>query len=231
MERPTGCARGHEIRGAGDDEPRMLVKRVVQSPEQETLKEIYGIILSGGQSRRFGSAKAQAALDGRTLISHVVARLKPQVAELAIAGPTYGEALPMLDDGAHGGQGPLAGVVAGLAWAQRKPDAAWLQVAPCDMPFLPLNLVAQLRDHAMAGRPIAIADARHTQVGSALWPLACGTKLVEILSGDGKRSLTQAFERLDGITLDASQLELSGSFDNINTIEDLARANKGQPEG
>src|SRR6478735_580122 len=44
-----------------------------------------GVILAGGRARRLGSEKALVSLAGRPLLTHVVERLRPQVA-LYIAG-------------------------------------------------------------------------------------------------------------------------------------------------
>ena len=47
---------------------------------------VLGAIIAGGQSRRFGSDKALAVIDGRPMIAHVTEALRPQVEMVAICG-------------------------------------------------------------------------------------------------------------------------------------------------
>ena len=55
------------------------------------------------------------------------------------------------------GAGPLAGVAAGLARAGAD-GFAYLATAPCDAPFLPLDLVARLMAAGEGGAAVAISE-------------------------------------------------------------------------
>jgi molybdopterin-guanine dinucleotide biosynthesis protein A len=47
--------------------------------------KIVGLLLAGGQSRRMGGGdKALRLLAGQTLLDHVIARVRPQVAALVL---------------------------------------------------------------------------------------------------------------------------------------------------
>lgn len=92
-----------------------------------------GVLLVGGASRRFGSPKALAELDGRTLAEIVWERL--DVCDERIAVGKRGElGLPfdVVDDGTDV-RAPIAGVVAALRIASRcvvvPVDCAWLSSA------------------------------------------------------------------------------------------------------
>lgn len=162
---------------------------------------ILGAILAGGESRRFGSNKAAAALDGRMLIDWVRAALAPQVDALVICGPDG------LGDRPAGRLGPLAGINAALHVA-REFDAV-LSV-PCDAPRLPVDL--RLRLEAV-GAPSFIEDA--PVIG--LWPVALAELLDEHLIG-ADRSMRGWARRIGarGVQLDRPIL-------NVNTPDDLAR--------
>lgn len=142
-----------------------------------------GVILAGGLSRRMGQDKATVLLGGRRVIDHVVARLSPQVAALAVNSNTALDVgLPLLADTVPGWPGPLAGVLAALDWADGLGAEAVVTVA-VDTPFLPADLVARL---AAAGAPaVAVSDRVHPVCG--LWPVAARGALRAALAGGLRR--------------------------------------------
>jgi molybdenum cofactor guanylyltransferase len=127
-------------------------------------RDIAGIILAGGLSRRMGGGdKTLLALGGRPLLGHVVARLAPQVGSLVLSAngdPTRFAAvgLPILADTVEGYAGPLAGILTGLEWAAANTACKSLVTAAGDTPFLPANLVERLAE-AAAKQPGSIAVA------------------------------------------------------------------------
>jgi len=110
--------------------------------------QIAGYILAGGRSSRFkGQAKGMQLLNGQPLISHCIDRLKPQVSQLHINShlPIYEQfKLPLISDlpeTIH--QGPLSGLYASLRhFCHSYPDKTWLFLAPCDSPFIPIDIVS-----------------------------------------------------------------------------------------
>jgi len=193
-----------------------------------------GVILAGGQSRRMGGGdKALLALGGRPVIGHVIARLAPQVAGLAINA--NGDAarfddfgLPVIADSIAGFAGPLAGVLAGLDWAATQ-GASHIVTAAADTPFFPTDLVARLQAAAdEAGVPIALAASpdplrgmnRHPTFG--LWPVALRDDLRAALQG-GLRKVVLWTDR-HGTALAEFSSAAADPFFNINRPEDLARA-------
>lgn len=121
---------------------------------------VTGLILAGGQGTRMGGVeKGLQAFCGSTMIEHVIARLRPQVDALAInanrALDDYRRlALPLWSDLRSALPGPMAGLEAGLAACSTE----LLVAVPCDSPFLPMDLVARLRD-AMAAHNTRLAYA------------------------------------------------------------------------
>ena len=110
------------------------------------LADITGIVLAGGQGRRMGGVdKGLVQLDGQPLIAHVLARLAPQVGDVVINANQNVEryrafGYRVVTDAIGGFAGPLAGLHAGLTGAA----TPYVVTAPCDSPFLPLDLVARL---------------------------------------------------------------------------------------
>jgi molybdopterin-guanine dinucleotide biosynthesis protein A len=170
-----------------------------------------------------GADKALLMLAGRPLVAHLAARLGPQVDLLALSA--NGDAarfaalgLPVLTD-APGtqGQGPLAGVLAGLDWAAGQ-GAAALVTASVDTPFVPRDLVARLAAAAQGRAALAVSDGR-IHPTAALWPVA-GRARLRALFDAGERRLRVALHGAAEVTFDATP----DPFFNINTPEDLARA-------
>lgn len=138
---------------------------------------ILGAVLAGGASRRFGSDKALAMLDGRPLIDHVIDALAPQCTALVVVGRCHGE-WPALPDRPIGSEGPLAGLNASLLYAAAHGFDAVLS-APCDAPDLPGDLLQLL-----APGPAVLAD--HPVIG--LWPVGLAPLLDEWLAS-GERAV------------------------------------------
>lgn len=189
---------------------------------------IVGLVLAGGRSRRFGADKAMAELGGRSLFEPVVDVLAAgcvQVAVNARAGPVDERAaalgLGRVADPPGAPDGPLAGVLAGLAWAEAA-GAALLATAPCDTPFLPPDLVARLAGALRADDGLAFArapDGVHPLCG--LWRVRLVAPLADLLADGAHPPVRAAVTRLGGRAVD---FENATDFFNMNTPEDLARA-------
>ncbi|HHX88424.1 MAG TPA: molybdenum cofactor guanylyltransferase, partial [Paracoccus sp.] len=125
---------------------------------------VLGVILAGGRATRMGGGdKGLRQVAGRRLLDHVIDRLGPQVAGLAInangdPARLAGFGLPVLPDSLPDHPGPLAGVLAGMDWAAGQ-GARAIVTAAADTPFFPPDLVARLQ--AAAGPSgLALAASR-----------------------------------------------------------------------
>jgi len=186
-----------------------------------------GVVLAGGRATRMGGDKALAPLAGRPLVVHVAGRFAPQVDALflnangdAARFASLGYAI-VADTAPNAGGGPIAGVAAALRHAQTQ-GFAWLAAAPCDAPFLPLDLVARLAAAAdETGAPIAVAaTAAGLEPMFALWSTALAPEVEAALAaGDGgPRRLMTRFGAAQARFDDAA------AFANLNTPEDFAAA-------
>ena len=181
---------------------------------------IDGIVLAGGASSRMGDHKPLIPFRGATLIEAVIARARPQVQTLKIDVPQamadvyrarFGDIV--LADAFDETLGPLCGIVTGLQWMA----VDWLATFPCDTPFLPLDVVAQLAGHA-SGRPVV---AKGAQV-FGLWPKTSLAALNEGLKSGALRSVLGAVDTLGGKACELRTSE--NAFFNINTPDDLKAA-------
>jgi molybdenum cofactor guanylyltransferase len=101
-----------------------------------------GIVLAGGESRRFGSPKALAVWKGKTFIEHSIESLAPHTVNILVV--TREELMKPLnkfrspqirileDVDRFKGNGPLAGIY--TAMISHKAD--YYLVSPCDMPLM-----------------------------------------------------------------------------------------------
>lgn len=196
-----------------------------------------GIILAGGLARRMGGVdKGRLVLGGRSLLDRVIDRLGPQAGLMALNAngdparfAEYG--LPVLPDTVAGYPGPLAGVLAGMEWAAAQ-GLGHVVTAAADTPFFPADLAERLaRAAERAGTPIALAAThedgrlvRHPTFG--LWPVALRADLRAALEG-GLRKVVLWTDKHGA----ASTLFEDDAFFNINTPEDMARAEAMVAEG
>ena len=183
---------------------------------------IAAVILAGGQGTRLGGAdKAFIDLKGQNLIAHLLARLRPQAEKIAISA--NGDAtrfdafsLAVLPDGPLAGYGPLAGLAAGLEWAEQQ-GAETLATIPVDTPFIPLDLVQRL---APAPSVAVYQERQHHLV--ALWQVSARPSLLRFLE-TGAPYKVRDFLQICA----ARQVHFAAQADpflNINTPEDFEAA-------
>src|SRR6185295_6763467 len=128
---------------------------------------ILGVILAGGQSRRFGGGdKGFAELDGRSVLSHVIERFRPQVGRLILNAngdltrfASFG--LEIVPDEQTPELGPLSGILAALDWAKHHaPNCTAVATVSTDVPFLALDLIQRLEAERGDGVAIAVSAGR-----------------------------------------------------------------------
>lgn len=195
-----------------------------------------GVILAGGLARRMGGGdKPLRQVAGRSLLDHVIDRLRPQVVDLAINAngdparlASFG--LPVIADTVEGFAGPLAGVLAGLRWAAEA-GHAHIITAAADTPFFPATLAERLISAAeAAGTHLACAATTDPERGRGdhptfgLWPVALADDLeARLLAGDRKVIDWTARHGCARAVFDDCG---PTPFFNVNRPEDLAEAER-----
>lgn len=197
-------------------------------------RSIAGVILAGGLARRMGGGdKALLPVLGKPLIAHVVERLAPQVAEIALnanGDPARFASLglPVIPDTVDGFVGPLGGVLAGMRWAEAAGHSHIVSAAG-DTPFFPRDLVAGLLA-AKGVLPISMAATNDAERGLsehptfALWPVALADDLEHALTTSSMRKVIVWTSR-HGCARAVFD-DPGYPFFNVNTPEDLAEAER-----
>jgi molybdopterin-guanine dinucleotide biosynthesis protein A len=172
-------------------------------------RRLTGVLLVGGASTRFGSAKALARLGGRTL-----AEIGWETLAFCDERITVGKAadgldlpFPVLDDGSEV-RAPIAGVVAGL----RTAGGEACVVLPVDTP--------RMTAHALLDLAAADADVVVPQTGPL--PGVYRTSLLPVFEtalAEGRFSLRDVLANLDTLVVEIDPELLA----NVNTPDELTR--------
>ena len=190
--------------------------------------QIAGLILAGGRSSRMGANKARQTLGESTLIARAAHGLSAQVTRIAISANEpldMDRSIPILPDTLPNFAGPLAGILAGLLWAQVLPDRTdFLAIIPVDAPFFPSNLVANL-SHQTPPDFITVARCNgETHQTFSLWPISLAQVLEAYLVNNGSLKLMDFIASQNHRFVDFEAAQGFDPFMNINTPDDLKAA-------
>lgn len=174
--------------------------------------------------------KALLRLDGQTLVARAAARLGAQVATVILSAngdPARfaGLGLTVLAD-AIPGQGPLAGIRAGLEAAAAL-GATHLATIAVDTPFFPRDLVWRLAAGLPQGHVAVARSASGLHPTAALWPVAALPAVTRALD-EGHFRLEAAARTVGLHAVEFAETDPDPFF-NVNTPEDLARAATFRP--
>lgn len=186
-------------------------------------KKTVGVVLAGGESRRFGEPKAFANFHGKTLFQHALDTLSPLTDEqLIVSHPQLKETfnrftqVPVIEDvPAFQGMGPLAGIYSAMIAM----PAEWYMILPCDAPLVPNAVFTYLLEHmgrekdALGAVPLV---ARQIQPLIAVYRKDLQLTIKDLLTR-GKRRVDALFDEAP-----IGQIKMDGRFDpglfaNINT--------------
>ncbi|WP_303783654.1 molybdenum cofactor guanylyltransferase MobA [Azovibrio restrictus] len=197
---------------------------------------ITGILLAGGLGRRMGNQdKGLQLMGGKPMAQWVLERLAPQVDTLLINANQNLECYaklgapfqaPVVTDLIPDFAGPLAGLHAALS----RVATPLVLTAPCDAPFLPLDLAARLEKALTA----ADADLAVAKTFAQPHPVFCLCRRelqphLETYLARGNRKVELWYSTLKAIQVPFD--DEADAFRNINTAAELAQAQAPQPPG
>lgn len=181
-------------------------------------------VLAGGDGSRIGGGKPLIKLGGKTLVERAYDRALGWSSASVVAircpeqiGPCQ---LPWIAD-ASGIEGPLAGLAAALEWASRQGADALLTI-PCDMPFLPDDLLKRLSSEVGDKRAAIASSGGELHPVCGLWRNAAIYEFPAYCQS-GRRSLRGFAEQIGFAAIDWPA-EPRDPFFNINSPADLAAA-------
>jgi len=180
-----------------------------------------------------GADKGLQGFQGQPLAQRAALRLAPQVAQVLISANRHLDVYrrwdwPVITDlPGHLSQGPLAGILAGLAAC----TTPWLACVPCDVPHFPVDLVARLAAQVEQNEGALVVytttpDGSMPGTAARRHPTCC--LLHTTLRQPLMAYLQDGGRRLDAWMRSQPHAEAwfddAGAFANLNTLADLASA-------
>lgn len=205
----------------------MMAARAKLTPDK-----LLGCVLAGGQSRRMGGGdKPLMDLGGQTMLDMILARLTPQLADIVLNANGEPDrfarfTLPVVPDPVGDYAGPLAGILAGLSFAEEhRPDVSHVVSVAGDTPFFPTDLVRRFCAAVPADRPvIALASsADKLQPVFGLWPVSLRSDLHAWLDSGQTGKVLAFVDRHDSVEVAFDTDPSTGldPFFNANRPDDL----------
>jgi molybdopterin-guanine dinucleotide biosynthesis protein A len=186
--------------------------------------QLYGLVLTGGRSRRMQRDKASLEYAGKSQLARAMDLLTPLVARSFVsvrsdqlrdpqrsAYDTIADIRPNL--------GPIGGIHAAL---HAYPECGWLILA-CDLPFLDRATLQYLIAHRASAR---VATAYRSSFDGEPEPLCaifepCSREIIEQSLAGGQQCPRALLSRSD---VELLELPNARALDNINTGEEYAAA-------
>ncbi|HEX7937074.1 MAG TPA: molybdenum cofactor guanylyltransferase MobA [Paraburkholderia sp.] len=201
----------------------------MEHAREPTREQITGLLLAGGRGMRMGGAdKGLQTLHGEPLAAHVLKRLAPQTGALLISANRHGDTYTALGapfgaqviaDSLPDFPGPLAGLLAGL----RASRSEFVLSAPCDTPWLPVDLAARLAQ-AIGTADIATTTTSDASGNVSLHPVFAllRTHLADDLAAflnAGERKVRAWYARHKTVEVSFTD---ERAFYNVNSLQELA---------
>ena len=187
---------------------------------------IAGLIIAGGKSSRMGQNKALIHFKQKPLIEHVYDRLKYQVEKVYIninqACNNFKYKENIIPDKKQNYQGPLAGLDAALQMIQTE----WLQIAPCDSPFLPLDLTQILMNKSKQSLHKIIIPQTQNNIHPTLGLFH--SSIADDLNLFLKNEDRGFINFINSVGFEGVSFENEHAFVNINTPEELEKYEKNE---
>lgn len=195
-----------------------------------------GVIFAGGQSTRMGGTeKAMLPLGGKPMLARVIDRLRPQVDRLLLSAngdPQRFSAFAVAVERDQIGEGPLAGLLAGMRWSEKNlPEAKFIVSVAADTPFFPADLVERLSEGC--GRDentVALAaSSAGTHPVFGLWPVKLADGLEKYLKSGAHPKVLAFADRFMRLNVPFDDIVLPNGeavdpFFNVNTPEEAKTA-------
>lgn len=191
---------------------------------------ILGVVLAGGQSKRFGQDKSQVQLGGKILIDYILLEILDQFNEILIISNNdikflNSKKITKIEDYKKD-LGPLGGVLTAMKWIKKNNrDYKWISTFPSDTPFFKKKYLSDFKKNIDDKKSklffIKSNDKRHNIFG--LWSTELLDRLEDDVTNKGERKV-EIWANKVGVKTINMEFKNNDPFFNINTKEDLEKA-------
>ena len=192
---------------------------------------ILAVVLAGGKSKRFGEDKSQAKLGEKILIDYILSELIEEFNEVLIVANNpikhlQSNKITKIED-LKKNLGPLGGIFSAMKWIKnRNKSYQWIASFPSDTPFFKINILNSFLEKINEKESelffMTFNEKRHNIFG--LWSISLLDQLEKDLE-NGSRKVEKWANNIGVKTINMS-FDKEDPFFNINTKEDLKKANK-----
>ena len=192
---------------------------------------ILAVVLAGGKSKRFGEDKSQAKLGEKILIDYILSELIVEFNEVLIVANNpikhlQSNKITKIED-LKKNLGPLGGIFSAMKWIKnRNKSYQWIASFPSDTPFFKINILNSFLEKINEKESelffMTFNEKRHNIFG--LWSISLLDQLEKDLE-NGSRKVEKWANNIGVKTINMS-FDKEDPFFNINTREDLKKANK-----
>jgi len=188
---------------------------------------ILGVVLAGGQSKRFGQDKSQVRLGDKILIDFILSEIIDVFNEILIISNNdikflNSKKVTKIEDYKKD-LGPLGGVLTAMKWIkENNKNYKWISTFPSDTPFFKKkNLQDFIKNINYKDSKLFFIksnDKRHNIFG--LWSLDLLERLEDDVMKKGERKV-EVWANNVGVKTINMEFKNNDPFFNINTKEDL----------
>ena len=191
---------------------------------------LLGVILAGGLSRRMNKEnKFFKKFNQKTLLEIIVNKTIKQVPNIVINANIDKSnfkklKLDVVKDSIGGFKGPLAGILTGMEYGEKK-NYKWLITFPCDAPFFPINLVKKFLLKIKENKyKIVIAKSNNrTHPVFGIWSISLKDSLIDAMKKDNIRKIDLFIKKHNYAIVNFNYNKIDPFF-NINDLSDLKKA-------
>ena len=191
---------------------------------------ILGVVLAGGQSKRFGQDKSQVRLGDKILIDYILSEILDTFNEILIISNNHikflnSKKVTKIEDYKKD-LGPLGGVLTAMKWIkENNKNYKWISTFPSDTPFFKKkNLQDFIKNINYKDSKLFFIksnDKRHNIFG--LWSVELLERLEDDVMKKGERKV-EVWANNVGVKTINMEFKNNDPFFNINTKEDLEKA-------
>jgi molybdopterin-guanine dinucleotide biosynthesis protein A len=191
---------------------------------------ILGVVLAGGQSKRFGQDKSQVRLGDKILIDFTLSEILDVFNEVLIISNNdinflNSKKITKIEDYKKD-LGPLGGVLTAMKWIKKNnKNYEWISTFPSDTPFFKKkNLHDFIKNINYKDSKLFFIksnDKRHNIFG--LWSVELLERLEDDVMKKGERKV-EVWANNVGVKTINMEFKNNDPFFNINTKEDLEKA-------